>query len=822
MDSLLQDVRFGIRLLWKDKGFTVAAVLTLAVCLGANAALFSVVNNVLLKPLPFPHPEQLVYVYDSFPNAGADRAGASVVDYGDRLRSISVFQQQALYAHRSLSLQAGDRPQQVRAMAVTPSFFPLLQVQPLIGRTFTPEEGEIGREHEVVLSYTTWQELYGGRRDVIGTTLRVADIPYTIVGVMPRSFVFIDSEVRAWIPAAFTDKERSEDNRFNENYDYFARLKPGATLAQAQAQIDALTRANFERLTQWRQLLTNVGFHVVAVPLEADLVRNVKTMLYLLWGGALFVLLLGAINVANLALVRSRVRLREMMTRAALGASRLRLARQIITESLVVSAVSAGGALLLGYAGLRAFGLLNLQELPRGADIHLDAATVIVVLALSAAVGVLIAIIPVLSILRTDVAGVFHEDARTGTAGRGARTLRRLLVVTQVAVAFVLLVGAGLLLASFRQVLAVDPGFRPDHVLTASVRLPASRYPDDAALNTFTRRAVEAVRTLPGVREAGATGSIPLGDSQSSSVIEVEGYHLRPGESIISPEYSSVSPGYFRAMGIDLIKGRFFDARDAADASGAIIVDERLARHFWPDQDPIGHRMYQPTDPNDLAKVTPKTKFLTVVGVVHEIASRGIAEGQAPVGAYYYPLAQQPQRTITFAIRTAGDPNNVIGALRAKIAGIDAALPVFDARTMDQRVDQALVNRRSPLMLSIGFGAVALFLSAIGIYGVLAYLVAQRRKEIGIRIALGSSGGQVFRLILQEGLVVLAAGFVIGLLGALAMARALQSQLYGVGATDPRVLAAATALLGLVAIVACLVPAGRAARVNPVIALRQE
>jgi predicted permease len=275
-------------------------------------------------------------------------------------------------------------------------------------------------------------------------------------------------------------------------------------------------------------------------------------------------------------------------------------------------------------------------------------------------------------------------------------------------------------------------------------------------------------------------------------------------------------------MGIQLVEGRFFDDRDSADGPGAVIVDERLAKHFWPGQDPIGHRMYQPTDANDLEKVTPKTKFLTVVGVVHEIASRGIAEGQEPVGAYYYSLAQNPPRTITFAIRTAGDPNSMIGAVRAKIAAIDPSLPVFDVRTMNQRVDQALVNRRSPLMLSIGFGAVALFLSAIGIYGVLAYLVAQRRKEIGIRIALGSSGQQVFRLILQEGLVVLAVGFAIGLIGALAMARTLQSQLYGVGATDPAVLAAATVLLGLVALVACLVPAGRAARVDPVIALRQE
>lgn len=822
MDTLLQDLRFAVRLLGKDKGYTAAAVLTLAVCLGANAALFSVVHNVLLKPLPFPHPEQLVYVYDSFPNAGAARAGSSVVDYEDRLRSLGVFSEQALYTDRSLSINTANRPEQVKMMEVTPSFFRVLQAQPLVGRTFTPDEGEVGHENEVVLSYAAWQELYGGRRDALGKDLRVGDVPHTIVGVMPRSFSFVEPDVRAWIPAAFTAEQKSEESRFNESYEYVARLKPGATVAQAQAQIDALSAANFDRLKQWQQILKNAGFHVVAVPLEADLVRDVKTMLYLLWGGALFVLLLGAINVANLALVRSRVRLREMMTRAALGASHLRLARQLVTESLVIAAVSAIGALLLGYAVLRVFGLLNLQDLPRGGDIHLDAATIAVVFALAAAVGVLIAVIPVASILRSDVAGVFHEDARTGTAGQGARTLRRLLVVTQVAVAFVLLVGAGLLLASFERVLAADPGYKPQQTLTAAVRLPQTRYANATAVRAFVDAALTGIRTVPGVVSAGATDNLPLGGNYSSSVIEAEGYQMKPGESVISPDRSEVTPGYFEAMGIPLIKGRFFTDRDTADAPSVIIVDQRLAHHFWPNQNPIGRRMYMPTDANDLNAITPKTKFLTVVGVVGNTMIRGLADGETPVGAYYFPLAQTMAHQLVFTVRTAGSPDAVVGAVRAKIGAIDRELPVYDVLTMVQREDKALVNRRSPLMLSIGFGAVALFLSAIGIYGVLAYLVAQRRKEIGIRIALGSSTGQVFNLILREGLAVLAIGFGLGLVGALVTARALQSQLYGVGASDPRVLAGATVVLGVVALLACLVPAGRATRVNPVVALRQE
>ncbi|MDE3154203.1 MAG: ABC transporter permease [Acidobacteriota bacterium] len=822
MDALLQDLRFGLRLLWKDKGFTLAAVLTLAVCLGANAALFTVVDSVLLRPLAFPHPEQLVYVYDSFPGAGIPRAGASVLDYLDRVKGVPAFSQSALWTNHSLSLNAGNRPQQVTVMEVTPSFFPLLQASPLLGRAFTESEGEVGHEHAVILSYATWQQLYGGRRDALGQDLRVNDVPYTIVGVMPRGFTFDDPDVRAWIPAAFTDAEKSEDARFDENYDFIGRLKAGATLAQARTQLAALDRENYQRFPQWQHILKDTGFHTEAVGLQSDLVRNVKAMLYLLWGGALFVLLIGAVNVANLALVRSRVRLRELATRAALGADRLRLARQLITESVVVAVAGGGLGLLVGYGALRGFSLLNLRDLPRGSEIQMTGAVVAFVLGLAALVGVLIALVPVASVLRADLAAVFHEDARTGTAGRRAQVVRRTLVIAQVGLAFVLLFGAGLLLASFQKVLAVDPGFDPQHVLTASVRMPDARYPNGTALAQFSKRALDAIRTLPGVVSAGATTNVPLGGNYSSSVILAEGHQTQPGESIVSPYYASVSPGYFQSMGIALLKGRLFDDHDTADAPKVAIVDEELARHFWGDRDPIGLRLYKPSSMQDPMAITPKTKFYTVVGVVRHVAVRGVARGDKTVGAYYYPLDQDPAHRITFTIRTAGDPSSLIGGLRAKIAALDSELPVYDVETMTQRTDKALVTRRSPLVLSIGFGAVALFLAAIGIYGVLAYLVTQRRKEIGIRIALGSTSGQIFQLILREGVVVLAVGFVAGLLGALAVSRGLTSQLYQVQPANPVVLAGVTAVLAAVALVACLVPAGRATRVDPVVALRQE
>ncbi len=822
MDSLLQDLRFGVRLLWKDTGFTLAAVLTLAVCLGANAALFTVVDTVLLRPLPVPEAGQLVNVYDSFPNAGIPRAGASGPDYFDRARGVPAFSEGALYGDRSVSINAGDRPGQVTVMQVTPSFFPLLKASALLGRTFKEAEGEAGQAHRVVLSYAAWQELYGGRRDAIGRDLRVDDVPYAVVGVMPRGFTFIDPDVRAWVPTAFTAADRSDDARYDQNWDYVGRLKPGATLEQARAQLAAIDRANFERLTQFRQLLKDAGFHVEAVPLQADLVRNVRAMLYLLWGGALFVLLIGAVNVANLALVRSRVRLRELATRAALGAGRLRLARQLVTEALMVAGFGGGLGLFLGYGALRGFSLLNLKELPRGSEIQMNGAVVVFVIGLAALVGLVVALLPVLSIARTDLSAIFREDVRTGSAGRGARVLRRALVVAQVALAFVLLFGAGLLLASFRQVLAVDPGFDPGHVLTASVRLPASRYPNEPSTAQFVDRALASVRGLPGVVAAGATTAIPLGGSFTTSVIMAEGRPPRAGESFVSPYRSAVSPGYFEAMHIALVKGRFFDERDGRDAPRVVIVDEPLARHFWPDEDAIGRRLFRPTNPKDLSAPPSEKDMFTVVGVVRRVSMRGIAQGDKTVGAYYFPVAQTAPNRLTFAIRTAADPDRLIGALREKIASIDPELPVYDTETMGQRTDHALVTRRSPLVLSIGFGAVALFLAAIGIYGVLAYLVTQRRKEIGIRIALGSTRRQVFELILGEGLVVLAVGFVVGLAGAAAVGRGLGSQLYRVEPANPVVLAGAAVLLALVALLACVVPAGRATRIDPAVALRQE
>ena len=814
------DLRVGVRLLWKDKAFTLTAALTLALCIGANTALFSVVHNVLLRPLPVPESDRLVLMGNAYPGAGAEIGGSSgVADYYDRLRDVTVFEEQALYNGGNRSVDQNGTPTRVRITNVTPSFFRLLRIAPAIGRTFTDEEGEPGNDKKVVLSYALWQTQFGGAPDAIGKDIRLDGQPYQVVGVMPKDFLFLNPNVMLWVPLAFTAEAKSDAHRHSNNFQNIGRLKPGATVQQAQQQVNALNAANLDRFPQYRELLINAGFHTTAERLQDTVVRDVKSTLYLMWGGALFVLLIGCVNVANLVLVRSRVRVKELATRLALGAGRLRVARQLVVESVLLTMISAGIGLVVGYVALQLLGTLNIQELPRGEEIRLDGVVVAYTLGVSVLIGFVLGLIPVANVLPANLTMVLREEGRSGTSGRGARTLRRTLVVAQVGFAFVLLVGAGLLFASFRQVLAVDPGFHPEGVLTASVGLPRSRYAEDKAAAAFTDEVLRRIRALPGVSAAGATTTIPFGGNNNDSVILAEGYQLKPGESVISPSLVIVTPGYFTAMGATLVSGRLIDERDVAGALPVVMVDEKLARRFWPGQNPLGKRMYMPTDINNLLAVTDKTVFLTVVGVVRDIKLHTLTEGKQSVGAYFYPLAQNVARGLTYAIRTSGDPASMANSVRGVFAQLDRELPVYDVQTMDDRMEKSLVSRRSPVMLSLSFGVVALFLSAIGIYGVLAYLVTQRTKEIGIRIALGSSAGAIFELVLREGLALIACGFALGAAGAFAVRRSLESQLFNVSVTDPVVLLVVTATLALVAIVACALPARRATRIDPIVAL---
>ncbi len=818
---MFNDLRVGLRLLWKDKSFAVTAALTLAVCIGANTALFSVVHNVLLRPLPVPESDRILVMENVYPKAGADVGGAGVPDYYDRLRDTTVFEEQVLYNSSNVNIDQNGVPTRTRAMNATPSFFRLLRVPVQLGRAFDEKDGETGSDQKIILSYALWQTQFGGDPQVVGRDLHLDGKPYTVVGVMPRSFVFLNPNIMLWRPQAFTAEQKSDAHRHNNNFQNIGRLKPGASLEQAQAQIDALNAANLERFPQYKELLLNAGFRTKVSRLQDNLVRDVKATLYLIWGGALFVLLIGCVNVANLVLVRSRVRLKELATRLALGAGRWRLARQLVTETVVLTLVSAAAGLFVGYAVLRALGTLGIQDLPRGSEIRLDGIVAAWTVAIAAAIGIVLGLIPVASALPVNLTTALHEEGRSGTVGLGARALRRTLVVAQVAFAFVLLIGAGLLFASFRRVLLVDPGFNPDNVLTASITLPRTHYDKDPALTQFVDEALRRIRALPGVASAGATTSIPFGGNHSDSVILAEGYQMKPGESVISPQEVDVTPGYFEAMSAKRLRGRFFDDRDGASAPKVVIVDDKLATRFWPTQDPIGRRMYLPTDINSVLAITDKTVFLTVAGVIGDMKLHDLVEGPKSVGAYYFPMAQDTARSMTFAVKTAGEPAAVTSAVRGAINAIDRELPVFDTQTMQERTEKSLMTRRSPVLLSLGFGVVALLLSAIGIYGVLAYLVTQRTKEIGIRIALGSSAAAIFELVLREGVLLIAGGFVLGAIGAVALRKSLESQLFGVSAADPIVLATVTTVLALVALVACVVPARRATKIDPIVALAE-
>lgn len=822
MEKLLQDARLAVRLLWKDRAFAATAILTLAVCIGANAAIFAIVNAVLLQPLPVRDAGQLVHMYNAYPAAGVTVGSTGVPDYYDRLKETDVFQEQALYTTRGITVGGETEPQRVLAMASTPSLLRLLQVQPLRGRFFTEEDGEIGKTKKAILTHASWQQWFAGQDSAIGRDVRVNGEPFTVIGVLPQGFSFLNPEIRLWIPVAFTPREKSDDSRHSNNWSYVGRLKPGASVEQARQQVAALNARNLDRFPKLKQILVNAGFHTVVVPLQDHLVREIRNTLYLLWGGVIFVLLVGGVNVTNLMLVRSSARTKELATRHALGAGLARIARQLLTETVLLTCSGAIAGLALGYAGVRALASLNLDATPQGTQVAIDTNVVFFTVGLALTLAILIGLIPILGLRRLNLSQTFREEGRTGSASRGARLARRVLVTAQVAFAFMLLIGAGLLLASFQRVLAVKPGFEPDRVLTGIVSPPASRYKDDAQVIAFWNALTDRVRALPGVEAAGIASNIPLGGNTNDSVILAEGYAMSPGESLISPYNASISPGYLEAMGVPLKRGRFFRAADDERAPAVVIIDERLAKRFWKDQDPIGRRMWKPDSAEEFTTGPgPKSRFWTVVGVVGNVRTTALTEKE-PVGFYYFPFAQDVVYGMTLVTRTAGDPSALVGSIRQQVLALDPELPFFSVKPMQQRVEESLVGRRTPMLLATLFGGIALFLAAVGIYGVLAYQVAQRRKEIGIRIALGSDGRRIFGLIVSEGLWLLGLGVGAGLAGAFAIRKAMETQLFGVQPMDPLVLAAVAAVLAAVAFVACAVPARRAARIDPLVALSDQ
>ncbi len=541
-------------------------------------------------------------------------------------------------------------------------------------------------------------------------------------------------------------------------------------------------------------------------------------ILYLLWGGVLCVLLIGCVNIANLALVRASGRLQELAIRQALGAGLLRIARQLLIESTLLTAAGGLGGILVGGWGLGLLSRLDLGDMPRAGEIRMDGVVVAAMLGLALLVGLLIAAVPAIRLLRVNLVATLREEGRGGTSGRAARRGRCALVVAQFACAFVLLDCAGLLAVSFQRVLAVHPGFDAHGVLTATISLPPARYRTDAELRSFAARTLQAARRLPGVSSAGITSAIPFGGSYGAKGIWPEGYVFSKGDTLVSPDATQVSDGYLETMRTRLLRGRSFNAGDTAAAPPCILLDDRLARKFWPGLDPIGRRVWAPEDAQHLAP-GPQTRYVTVVGVVETVKLTGLVESDPRLGSYYRPFAQSPQQRFTLAVRSSGDPRLLAAALRSAVAAVDPEIPLFGVKTMDERTAAALVSRRVPLFLALGFAAVALFLSAVGVYGVLAYQVAQRRREIGIRMALGGTRHAISGLVLAESGRLFAWGLGLGLVGVFAAGRGMRSLLYEVRPADPVVLAAVALALGAVALTAALIPAQRAQDVDPAVAL---
>jgi putative ABC transport system permease protein len=746
-----------------------------------------------------------------------------VPNYFDRRALKDVFDEVALYQFAGYRVGEGTSAEGVTAMNVTPSFFNVLGVTALNGRLFREEEGTPGRNKVAVLSHVSASRQAGGPTAVVGQQIRLNDELYEVVGVLPREFHFLNPEVRVFVPIPFGPEDRAEDRRHSQNHEQIARLAPGVSLEQAQARVDALNAQIVERAGPLKAALINAGYTTRMARLEDDVVRDVRAALVLLWGGVLFVVLIAAVNIANLSLVRASGRMKELATRSAIGAGRGRIARQLVTEATLLTVVGGVLGIAVGFWSLDALEWIGLSDLPRAHEIQLDRVVFGFTLGLAVLLGVVVGLAPGVQLARSSLSNMLREEGRSGTAGRGTRLVRRGLVVSQVGIAFVLLVGAGLLLASFQRLLRVDPGFVAEHVFTGRVRPLQTRYPDDAALRSYTSRALERVRALPGIEAAGATSYLPFSFDSSSSVIIAEGHTMAPGESVVSPNQLYVTPGYLEAMKVSLKRGRLFTEADGPDAPRVVIIDEQLANRFWPNADPIGRRMYLPQRPEDVVKPGPDVTWLQVVGVVANVKLKGLVEGeQARAGAYYQSFLQEPSRGIAIAVRSRGDLAATTGAVQRALAEVDPELKASDVLSMSERIEKSLNPRRAPMLLSTAFGLLALLLASVGLYGVLAYQVSQRTREIGIRLALGSDAGGILRLVLNEGLVLVAIGLAAGFAGALALRTVIASQLYDVGALDPVVMATAIAVLAVVSLVACLGPARRASRVSPLVALSQQ
>jgi putative ABC transport system permease protein len=800
---MLQDLRYALRQLIKAPSFTFVAIITLALGIGACTAIFSVVNTVLLRPLDFPEPDRIVVIRETqlpqFPEFSV-----SPPNYLDWEKQTKSYEYLAAYSGATLNLTGEGEPQRLVGVKATAHYFDAYGVKPILGRMLLPEEDSPGKNHVVVLSHGFWQRVFGGAKDVVGRQVQLNGEPYQIVGVAPYGFG-IASKVDVWTPMAFKPDETANDARGGHYINVVGRLKPGVTVKQARAELEVIAN---QLAIQYPD--SQKGWGIFMMPLQDYLVRDIKPVLYTLLGAVGCVLLIACANLANLLLARATARHREISIRAALGAGRARLVRQLLTESVVLAVCGGVAGVILAKWGLDTLLTLAPSDLARNSDIRLNGGVLLFSLGLSIFTGLLFGIAPAWLAARADVNEALKQGTRGSTEGGARGRLRSALVVVEVTFALVLLGGAGLLARSFVQLAHVDPGFIPENATLMRLSLPQKKYGKPEQQTAFADALLERLKNLPGVQAVGITHAMPLvGDYVLG--FNIEGRPPIDPTDLPSLNYYTVTPDYFRAMGIRLVRGRLFTPQDDAKAPRVCIINETLARQFFPNEDPIGKRMNITQGPD---------AWREIVGIAGDIKQYGVDKATSAQG--YEPFAQVPFSSMNAVIRTKGSPAALLGALRPTVYAVDKDQPVGAIRPLEEIMADSISRQRFAMTLLTVFSAVALVIAAVGIYGVMAYNVVQRTGEFGIRMALGAQQRDVLRLVLTQGGKLIGLGLVIGLVATLAASYAMRSILFNTSVFDPLTLGTITVVLAGVALVACFFPANRATKVNPIEALRAE
>jgi putative ABC transport system permease protein len=828
MQTILQDLRYGARALARNKAFTLVAVLTLALGIGANTAIFSVVNAVLLQPLPYKDPGKLVFVWTTMISQGVPISGSAAPDFREWRSHNQVFQGMAAYTNDNLNLSLpGEEPSRLQGADVSPELFSLLGVNPFLGRAFLPEEEQWGRHRVVLLSYSFWQTRFGGEQNILSRNLRLGGQDYAIVGVMPKGMPFFDDLPRAdlWVPLSYAPKD-DMNTRGNHYLNVVARLKSGVSLERAGTEMSGIANQIEQQFPE------NKGLGVKVVTVREQLVGDVRPALLILLGAVAFVLLIACVNIANLMLARATARQQEFAVRAAMGAGRGRLLAQLLLESLPIAVFGGVAGVMLASWGIKFLESLIPSDLPRFNPIAINTSVLAFSAALSLLTTLFLALAPAFFASKSDIQETLREGGRGGQEHRGSGRLRSLLVVSEVAMAVLLLAGAGLLIKTFGALRHADPGFSADHVLTMQMELsPDTDFPnghEDAAVQ-FYRELSERVDALPGVKGSGITTTLPLGFGMGwGKAIDVQG-HTPPTslENVPVVRFQLGTPGFLPTIAARLRDGRFFTWQDNQTAPGVAIINEAVVRQFFPNENPIGKLIWMRPPlaliPSEFRKTDTLPPWRTIVGVIADMKDQAINHPAFPT--VYAPYAQYHNEgwgLTIFAVRTTGDPLAASGMVRDQIHALLPNEPVAEVASMEQLLARSLSRARFSTMLLSIFASLALTLAAVGIYGVMAYAVAQRTREIGVRLALGAQPRDVLGMVLLGGGKLTAFGIILGLVGALILNRFLRSQLYGVSAHDPLTYAAAAVLLSVVALVACYLPARRATRVDPLVALRYE